>query len=106
MTALEEVSWAIALKLSEHNFAAGPLDYMPLAIAAVKALREPSEEQYQAISDSGLMWKDQSSTSVYRTMIDAILSEPQTSSKPLPSLEGQGPEMTQDQIQAMERGGK
>lgn len=136
MTALEEVSRAIALKLSEHNFAAGPLNHMPLAIAAVEALREPTEwmvfEGDKCRAD-GLPPRE--CVLYWSVMIDAILSEPQTSSKPLPSSdpcqhlwkrgditwscdrcgivkirkrhpEGQGPELTIPQIQAMERDGK
>lgn len=142
MNKLEDVARAIALKLSEHNFAAGPLDHMPLAIAAVEALREPTHDMITAhtersrssIMGTGSHFADEA-INAWHAMISAVLSEPQTSSKPLPSSdpcqhrwkrgditwscdrcgivklrkrhpEGQGPEITQDQIEAMERGGK
>lgn len=87
------------------------------ARAAIEALRRPTE--YQSQIGGGVGKYDMIPVAAnnppvgqsiaercWIAMIDAILSEPQTSSKPLPSLEGQGPELTTHQIQAMERDGK
>lgn len=112
-TKLEQVARAISLKLSEHNFVAGPLDPIPLARAAVEALREPTEHQSQlggAVGKFDLIPVAANNPPVgqsiaercWLAMIDSILNEPQTFSKPLPS--SSGPEMTQQQVEAMERG--
>lgn len=80
MTKLEEVAGAIASKLSEHNFAAGPLYYLPLARAAVEALRVPGDASCTAalraskpsvFLDNQLRYQDQ----VWTDRIDAILNE-------------------------------
>lgn len=42
--------------------------------AVLEAIRELSDEQYDALSNTGLMWREQTSRSVYRTCIDAILA--------------------------------
>ena len=38
---------------------------------AIAAMREPTQEMYDAVSANGKMWRDTNSTEVYRAMIDA-----------------------------------
>ncbi len=73
MTKLEEVARAIAecdtgCYLNETQLANA-------ARAAVGALREPNEHQYNALAATDKMWRDMNSEFVWRTYIDAILSE-------------------------------
>lgn len=42
--------------------------------AAIAAMREPTREMYDGLSDTGKMWKEQDSFAVWRTFIDAALS--------------------------------
>ncbi len=48
-------------------------NYEGHARAAIEAMRDPTEEQYEALCATGLMWKDQSSQTVWQTYIDAAL---------------------------------
>lgn len=126
MSKLEDVARAmhagvnahVKPKPTWHDQAELSQKYWRLAAqAAVEALREPMEYQSQiggSVGKYDLLPVAANNPPVGQSvaercwiaMINAILDNHQTSSKPLPSLEGQGPEMTQDQIQAMERGGK
>lgn len=45
------------------------------ARAAIEAMKEPTEVQYDAISNCGLMWRENNSGNVYKLMIDAALKE-------------------------------
>ncbi len=45
------------------------------ACAAVQAMREPTEAQYDALAATDTMWRDLTSTMVWQTYIDAILNE-------------------------------
>jgi len=44
-----------------------------LARAAIAAMREPTDEQYAALSATGKRWRDQTSETVWKTFIDAAL---------------------------------
>lgn len=44
------------------------------AKAAIEAMREPTEVQYEALCATGLMWRDLNSTKVWQTYIDAALT--------------------------------
>lgn len=107
MTKLEDVARALRLDtdqrawdaLNEHSRAV----WFEAARAAISALRDmptnllksaAGEDRYIDPDDG--IYIDQ-----WEAVIDAILSEPPTSSKPLPS--SSGPEMTQQQVEAMER---
>lgn len=46
-----------------------------LARAAILAMREPTAEMYEALVNSGKMWGEQNSLSVWQTFIDAALAE-------------------------------
>lgn len=88
-------------------------NYRDFSRAAVKALMGATEGMVKIGTDTpcGHSWGSGGEfitdpEDIWDAMVGAILAEPQTSSKPLPSSEGQGPEITQDQIEAMERGGK
>jgi hypothetical protein len=48
------------------------------ARAALEALREPTEEQLDALLWLNKMWREMNSREVYRTMIDAALTAPDT----------------------------
>lgn len=43
------------------------------ARAAIEAMREPTEGQYEALSATGLMWREMNSKLVWQTYIDAAL---------------------------------
>lgn len=43
------------------------------ARAAIAAMREPAEEQFDQVSDTGRMWRDLTSREVYQAMIDGAL---------------------------------
>lgn len=45
------------------------------ARAAIAAMREPTEAQYEALSGAGLMWRDMNSKFVWQTYVDAALVE-------------------------------
>lgn len=47
-----------------------------LARAAIEAMREPTMAQYEALSATGLMWRELNSTKVWQTYIDAALTKP------------------------------
>ena len=74
---IERVAKAIATKaLGEVG-----RDYDPFAIqkcipyarAAIAAMREPTNEQYEALSATGKMWRELDSRTVWQTYIDAAL---------------------------------
>lgn len=46
------------------------------ARASLEAMREPTEEMYDAVSNCGAMWKENSSTNVWKLMIDGALADP------------------------------
>lgn len=43
------------------------------ARVAIKAMRNPTHEQYEALSATGKMWKELNSETVWQTYIDAAL---------------------------------
>lgn len=43
--------------------------------AVLQAMREPAEVQYDALCATNKMWREQTSTTVWRTYIDALLDE-------------------------------
>jgi len=45
------------------------------ARAAIAAMREPTEEQYEALSATGKMWRELDSKTVWQTYIDAALED-------------------------------
>jgi hypothetical protein len=49
--------------------------YTPIAYAAIAAMREPTNEQYEALSATGKMWRELDSRTVWQTYIDAALEE-------------------------------
>lgn len=83
MTKLEEVARAMAALYDERlieipspgYWDRHSEDWADLARAAVEALREPNEAQYEALSATDLAWRDLNSTKVWQTYIDAILNE-------------------------------
>lgn len=46
------------------------------AAAAIEAMREPTEAQYEALSATNLLWRQLDSRRVWQTYIDAALAEP------------------------------
>lgn len=50
-------------------------EWYKIARAAIEAMREPTPEMYDAVSDSGKMWRETNSAEVYRTMIAGALNE-------------------------------
>lgn len=73
MTKLEEVARALAV----YQFGSPKSweDQIPMARVAVEALQEPNSHQYDSLSATGMLWRDMNSEFVWRTYIDAILSE-------------------------------
>lgn len=50
-------------------------EYYEKAVRAMLAeMREPTEVQYNALSDKGKLWRDSSSYEVWTTYVDALLS--------------------------------
>lgn len=45
--------------------------FVPHARAAIQAMREPTQEMYEAVSATGLMWRNLCSEKVYQAMINA-----------------------------------
>ena len=43
--------------------------------AMIGAMREPTEIQYNALSDTGKLWRDLNSYTVWTTYIDALINE-------------------------------
>jgi hypothetical protein len=68
---IERVAKAINDAMLQHG------DYKPdeLARAAIAAMREPTNEQYEALSATGKMWRELDSRTVWQTYIDAALEE-------------------------------
>lgn len=56
-------------QLSDHN----RLQYFDYARAAVKAMRDPTPEMYDALSATDILWKDNTSQGVWQAMIDGAL---------------------------------
>jgi hypothetical protein len=82
MTKLEEVARAILVKWSEPSTAdCETIEQIAslLARAAVEALREPSEAQYDALCASDKPWRMLTSRMVWTIYIDAILNEREAS---------------------------
>ena len=44
-------------------------------VAVLEAVREPSEGQYEALSGTGLMWRELNSKRVWQTYVDALIAE-------------------------------
>jgi hypothetical protein len=45
------------------------------ACTTIAAMREPTEAMYDAVSNCGIMWRENNSTNVYHLMLDAALAE-------------------------------
>lgn len=109
MTKLERLREAIILALDPYF--PNPQEQMPLVVDDVLAavlveLREPSDEMLRVMADVDIDQDEVKISLGYRGAIivckalaDSILNETRAS-KPLP--EGQGPEMTQEQISAFQ----
>ncbi len=48
---------------------------MDMARAAIEAMREPTDEQYNALSATNKLWSELNSETVWKTYIDAALKE-------------------------------
>ncbi len=72
MTKLEEVAEAINRASGDDL---GPFQALQVARAAVEAMREPTQAQYDALSASDTLWRNLTSTKVWMAYIDAILNE-------------------------------
>lgn len=68
---IERVAQAIFAKDLEGMFS---IHYARVyAKAAIAAMREPTDEQYEALSATGKMWRELDSKTVWQTYIDAAL---------------------------------
>lgn len=100
MTKLEEIAAAMSSG-AEYEWDLTPDNrayWLGMARAAVEAMREPSPNMRKAARDYERQY---AAGEEWEVMCDAILNENPSitpASKPLP--EGQGPEMTQEQISA------
>lgn len=63
------------------------------ASKAIEAMLEPTEAMYDALSATDKMWREQTSTTVWRTMIDGALRPDQSPANPsdAPQVEGRDP---------------
>lgn len=57
----------------------GEVDCRKLARAAIEAMRMPTGAMYEAVSNCGLMWRDNNSTQIWQLMIGGALGETQLS---------------------------
>lgn len=53
----------------------GPEDYHIDLKRLLHAMREPTESQYDALCATDKMWREQTSETVWKTYIDALLTE-------------------------------
>jgi len=64
-------------RVLQEEFAAfyrfSPAQGEHLARAAIEAMREPTDSQYDAVSALDKMWRDSNSTEIYQAMIDGAL---------------------------------
>lgn len=65
-----------------HSFEDSRTSWEALARAAIAAMREPTEEQYDALCATDKMWRELTSRIVWQTYIDAALG----GSEDLPTL--------------------
>lgn len=74
---LERVARAICSTYGDSEDACGKPAWtlwVEEARAAIESMREPSEAQYEALSATGMMWREMNSRFVWQTYIDATLS--------------------------------
>lgn len=77
---VERVAKAICGSMEADDFDALPprsiyrAAYVQQARAVIEAMRHPTQEMYDALSATDKLWREQTSTTVWRAMIEGALS--------------------------------
>ena len=75
MSEIERLARSFELPLIDDLGDPFPGEREAVVRAILQAMREPTESQYDALSNSGVMWRDLNSAIVWTTYIDALLNE-------------------------------
>ena len=70
---IERVAKAIRVRCIEHS--GKFVGWRECAKAAIKAMREPTQAQYDALCATNKIWSELDSLTVWRTYIDAVINE-------------------------------
>lgn len=67
------------VEISSHEIGIAWAECLLIARAAIRAMREPTDQQYESLSATDKLWRELDSKTVWQTYIDAA-SPPETPS--------------------------